>query len=85
VWQFFVFGETKRPAEADLFVVPHLAMRLKSGIKLHSIRSDSRRFLAKSTLLECGEALPFFGNHASKKSHAVEPRKNEELSSAAEP
>jgi hypothetical protein len=24
----FVFGETKKPAEADSFVVPHLAMRL---------------------------------------------------------
>jgi hypothetical protein len=25
---YFVFGETKRPAEADLFVVPQLALRL---------------------------------------------------------
>ena len=38
--RLFVFGETKRPAVADLFVVPHLAMRLifRLKITLHAVR-----------------------------------------------
>ena len=55
--RLFVFGETKRPAEADLFVVPHLAMRLNSSVKkVHDTRCT--RFFGENQDVQ-GAAEPY--------------------------